>query len=234
MAGLRHRGVPLQYVVGEWEFCGLTFDMRPPVFIPRPETEQLVDLALKDKTVCSSRQFLEVGCGSGAICVTLLKNLEQSRCTAVDVSEQACRLTQHNATLHRVGDRLTVYHGTFQEYVTNGRNEENFDFIVSNPPYISESELKDLQPEIIGHEDPRALCGGTDGLDVVRDILRLATRLVRSGAVWLEVDSTHPATIERLVECGKFAGIEYKMTHIDFMNRPRFCQLQVQTGFKNT
>lgn len=228
LAQKRLRHMPLQYIVKEWDFRDLTLQLLPPVFIPRPETENLVSLALCDPQVLASRQFIEVGCGSGAICISLLRSLPSVCCTAVDCSEAACHLTYQNAQRYGVSDRLLILNETWNSDIVSKlrTSERNYDFLISNPPYIPAGDIQKLPPEISKYEDLRALCGGSDGLDVVREILAVTPQLVKqNGSIWLEVDLSHPPAIQHMLNGSD--QIKYVQSHNDFTDRPRFCHLQI-------
>lgn len=139
--------MPIQYIIGEWDFRDLTLSMTPPVFIPRPETEELVELILQKVDAEKGLHFLEIGCGTGAISLSLLKSLPKSKGMAVDQSKMAIDLTTKNATKYDLQDRIQIIH----KKVTNETKLENageFDFIVSNPPYVKSKDLLVMEPEI--------------------------------------------------------------------------------------
>jgi len=182
--------MPIQYLVGNWDFRDITLDLRPPVFIPRPETEQLVEEVLSrlPPTPCS---VLEVGPGSGAICLALLKARSDLRITAVEQSIAAVELTRHNAEKLGLQERLTL----IQEKVGQVQLETTFDAVVSNPPYVLRKDLANLEPEIHVYEDLRALDGGAEGMDVILQVVELASQVLKkdgSAFVALEVDPCHP------------------------------------------
>lgn len=139
--------MPIQYIIGEWDFRDLTLSMTPPVFIPRPETEELVELILQKVDVEKCLHFLEIGCGTGAISLSLLKSLPKSHGMAVDQSKMAIDLTTKNATKYDFLSRIEIIH----KKVTDDSKLENageFDFIVSNPPYVKTRDLLVMEPEI--------------------------------------------------------------------------------------
>ncbi|XP_077385597.1 MTRF1L release factor glutamine methyltransferase isoform X1 [Festucalex cinctus] len=210
--------MPVQYVIEEWDFRDVTLKMRPPVFIPRPETEELVELVLTDlKRKTGSLTCLEVGCGSGAISLSLLKNLPQLRAVALDQSLEAVELTRENALRLGLQDRLKVYRAD----VTKDAEIvlklcSNVSALVSNPPYLFSEDLPSLEPEILRFEDHAALDGGKDGLNVIRNILTLAPQILSddgwtpdtpcsfatgwrstwSGCVWQRRVTTSPAGLD--------------------------------------
>ncbi|KAG7472660.1 hypothetical protein MATL_G00111110 [Megalops atlanticus] len=225
--------MPVQYVIEEWDFRDLTLKLRPPVFIPRPETEELVSLVLADLRVkqassVTSLRCLEVGCGSGAISLSLLHSLPQLRAVAVDKSEEAVCLTRENA--HRLGlqDRLEVHHlDVTADAEVVLRECGPVDALVSNPPYLFSQDMASLEPEILRFEDPAALDGGADGMQMIQQILDLAPHLLTDrGRVYLEVDPRHPELIQQRIVEQRTAGLQYLQTHYDITSRPRFCVLQ--------
>uniref|UniRef100_W5K4M5 peptide chain release factor N(5)-glutamine methyltransferase n=1 Tax=Astyanax mexicanus TaxID=7994 RepID=W5K4M5_ASTMX len=225
--------MPVQYVIEEWDFRDLTLKMKPPVFIPRPETEELVSLVLedlqeqqKDKTRPALR-CLEVGCGTGAISLSLLHSLPQLKAIALDKSQEAVCLTKENASRLGLDDRLNVHHLDVMtdEYLIV-RDCGAVDVLVSNPPYLFTQDMESLQEEIVRFEDHAALDGGSDGMSVICQILALAPKLLtEEGRVYLEVDPRHPPMIKRLTE-QRMIGLQYLETHCDLTNRTRFCVLQ--------
>ncbi|XP_036426854.1 MTRF1L release factor glutamine methyltransferase [Colossoma macropomum] len=225
--------MPLQYVIEEWDFRDLTLKMRPPVFIPRPETEELVSLVLEDlQTEWRGRTWpalrcLEVGCGTGAISLSLLHSVPQLKAIALDHSQEAVFLTKENASRLGLQGRLEVHHlDIIKDADLIVRDCSAVDVLVSNPPYLFTEDMESLQEEIVRFEDHSALDGGSDGMTVISQILTLAPKLLtKDGRVYLEVDPRHPALLKHLVEQRKL-GLQYLETRYDFTNRPRFCILQ--------
>uniref|UniRef100_UPI00358E422A MTRF1L release factor glutamine methyltransferase isoform X2 n=1 Tax=Myxine glutinosa TaxID=7769 RepID=UPI00358E422A len=195
MCRKRLQGLPVQYILGEWTFRDIKLRMKPPVLIPRPETEELVGLvldSLKHVEVgsyqpdpqgvpASGPSLLDAGCGSGAICLSLLHSLPTARAVAVDKSEDAVSLTRLNATSLNLLGRCNVLHMD----LTAGLAQRElaalgpFDIVVSNPPYVLSSHLPLLQPEVRWFEDRGALDGGKDGMDVLRVVLTLASEVLK-------------------------------------------------------
>jgi len=211
--------MPIQYLVGNWDFHGITLDIRPPVFIPRPETEQLVEEVLSrlPATPCS---LLEIGPGSGAICLSLLNARTDIRITAVERSIAAAELTKHNAEKLGLQDRLTV----IQDRVEKVQLEESFDAVVSNPPYVLRKDLAFLEPEIHVYEDLRALDGGAEGIDVILQLLELSSQVLKkdkSAFIALEVDPCHPHILPPKLE--QFYASEVIQ---DFRDKERFMVLK--------
>ena len=166
----RMSGEPLQYILGKTEFMGLEFIVDKNVFIPRPETEILVEIAAEYVT---SKNILDLGTGSGCIAVSLAKLLPRARITATDISDKALRVAMKNADLNAVKVNF------LQCDLFSGMRAHSYELIVSNPPYISRQEIADLQPEI-RYEPEIALDGGSDGLDFYRRIVEDSTLYLKT------------------------------------------------------
>lgn len=170
-------GEPLQYVLGEAGFCGRPFVVRPGVLIPRPETEELVAWVLRDEV--RSRRLLDVGTGSGCIAVSLALGLPGAELFAADLSDEALAVAAENA--RRLGARVTLrradaLHGLADAF------PERFDAIVSNPPYVPQSDLAAMHANVRGYEPPEALfVPDDDALRFYRAIARAGRRMLRPG-----------------------------------------------------
>jgi len=180
-------GIPLQYVIGNTEFFGLVFKVDERVFIPRPETEILVEEALKyirNRNVDTGINILEIGTGSGCIAVSLAKNLNRVKITALDISYLALEVARENAKINSVEEK--IYFGQsdiFLKCVESG----TYDMIISNPPYIASCDME-LLPQEVRREPAVALDGGPDGLGFYRRIIKEAPRfLKRDGLLFLEM-----------------------------------------------
>jgi release factor glutamine methyltransferase len=176
---------PVQYIVGNWDFYGHNFACKSPILIPRPETEELVELVLNESPLrqLESAHILDIGTGTGAIGISLLHALRRARCTAIDINPDAVALARENsrAILGISQDhRFVTNCSSFAEFIAQKENHAQFDIIVSNPPYIPISDLSTLEPEVIQFEDRRALDGGHDGLQLIVDIIQHAPSLLKS------------------------------------------------------
>ncbi len=183
-------GEPLAYLTGRREFCGLDFEVDQNVLVPRPETELLVELALKLSP--APRRLVDVGTGSGCIAVTLAARLPGAAITAVDVSPAALRLARRNAERHGVAGRIRFALADLLKEIPSSINGElsfplielgGFDLLAANLPYIDSDELKTLP--VAAHEPRLALDGGPGGLRLVERLLGQARGALRPGGTAL-------------------------------------------------
>jgi release factor glutamine methyltransferase len=192
----RKSGTPLQHLVGEVSFFGLRFKVRRDALIPRPETEELLEHALKLTPRDRGTRCVDMGTGSGVIAVCLARFLPQADVTAVDVASDALRLAQENARLNGVEGRIAFLEGNWFDGI-----EGRFDLIVSNPPYVATDAVGKLAPEVRNHEPRVALDGGVDGLEQIRALVAEGRRrLLPSGALLLEVGVGQAGTVAEWLE----------------------------------
>ncbi|XP_063282691.1 MTRF1L release factor glutamine methyltransferase isoform X2 [Pelobates fuscus] len=231
MGQQRLQRVPVQYIIKEWDFLDMTLQMRPPVFIPRPETEELVGLVLADSQgLLSSTEprILEVGCGSGAVSLALQRSLPQACVVAIDKTEEAVNLTRNNAERYGLQNKIQVLqHDILFDPPERLLTWGPIDVIVSNPPYIFTADMSMLDPEISRYEDHNALDGGHDGMDVIKGILHLATCLLKhNGDVFLEGDPRHPHMISHWLKTTHSVQLRLISIFQDFCKKPRFVHLR--------
>lgn len=177
---------PYQYVLGQTEFYGSSFNVNSSVLIPRPETEELVELIIKENSHLKNRKILDIGTGSGCIAITLKKNLI-AEVTALDVSAKALKTAADNAALNKTEIALieaNVLDKNSEKLITN------FDIVVSNPPYISEKEMASMHKRVKLFEPHEALfVSDNDGVLFYRRIIELCqTHLNRGGKLYLELN----------------------------------------------
>lgn len=179
----RKQGEPLQYIIGETEFCGLSFNVDKRVLIPRPETEIMVEKAAQYLQEHQSKELniLEIGTGSGCIAVSLAKKFPHLKCHAIDVSHEALCVAQQNIERHKLSDQIVTQCMDAEEFLTQSPSSV-YDMIISNPPYISLLGMKEL-PEEVKREPHIALDGGDDGLMFYRTFIQHAPKLLKSGGI---------------------------------------------------
>ena len=205
---------PLAYITGYQPFMGLDFIVDQNVLIPRPETELLVEEAIK---ICkrnsrfdirysidySRLSIIDIGTGSGAIAVTLAKLIPNATVVATDISSEAIEIAKNNANKHGVS--VSFRKGTLFEPL----KEEKFDVIVSNPPYIPTDDIQSLEPNVKGFEPILALDGGKDGLDIIRKLISEAKHYLKpNGYLLFEFGFGQSEAIEKLLKHHNYSNIE--------------------------
>jgi release factor glutamine methyltransferase len=222
----RSLGEPLQYITGLQDFYGREFRVSKDVLIPRPETELLVESALlllneSNSIVC------DVGTGSGCIAVTMLCERPDLRGVALDVSEVALEIALQNALRWEVQDRLNFAISDCFDGLAPDQNQ--FDLIVSNPPYVSAGAIPGLQREVKDHEPRIALSPGPDGLAVIRRLIQDAPRFLRNdGYLLLEIGFDQGEAMQQLVDPSSFELIEIRP---DLQGIPRIVILRKSPHF---
>jgi release factor glutamine methyltransferase len=198
LASRRERREPLQHLLGEVPFHGVVLGVQPGVFIPRPETEELVEAVLALNPPAQGA-LLDWGTGTGAIAIGLLKALSGWTAVAADRSVPALDLAARNATKNGVGGRFRSLEGDFGLPRPQPIHGAPFDMVVSNPPYIRRGDLPGLAPEVRDHDPREALDGGDDGLDAHRHLARgLRSWLKIGGLLALEIGADQADDVLRL------------------------------------
>ncbi len=209
----RARREPLQYILGETEFWGLNFIVDSSVLIPRPETEHLVEEAVRLLRGMSPEEELRV-CdlctGCGCIAISIAKEVPSARIIATDISAQALGVAHRNAELNRVEDKIRFLEGDLFTPLRDYR--EAFHIITANPPYVRKAELEELQPEIRLYEPFLALDGGEEGLSFIRTIVREAPSYIKAGGyLVLEIGyGQKDAVLEMMEESGEFTEVRVR------------------------
>lgn len=206
---------PVAYLVGHKEFFSLDFKVTRDVLIPRPDTETLVMAALDRMKENRQPDILDLCTGSGCVAIALAKQLPRSRVVAVELLAGAAAVARENIEKHQLAERISLYTGDLFAPLP----EQRFDLIVSNPPYITTTELATLDPDVRLHEPQTALDGGEDGLDVIRRIIQAAPRwLKQPGWLQLEIDPAQASAVRQLLEA---AGFEDCRTYPDLSGEVR-------------
>ncbi|TVQ56696.1 MAG: peptide chain release factor N(5)-glutamine methyltransferase [Spirulina sp. DLM2.Bin59] len=178
--------VPVQYLAAQTPWRHLRLRVGPGVLIPRPETEQIIDIALAQVAAhpaLGGGRWVDLGTGSGAIALGLAQALPQATIEAVDCSGAALEIARHNATLNDCAQRVRFHQGQWWEPFS--ADLEKFAAMVSNPPYIPSGMVDQLAPEVRDHEPRLALDGGEDGLAALRHLVTTAPDYLQPGGLWL-------------------------------------------------
>lgn len=184
----RAAGEPIAYITGTKEFWGLAFQVSPDVLIPRPETEVLVEEALKAIDARPEAPRVADACtGSGCVAVALAHSRPSIRVIATDISEAALHVAARNAERHEVGDRIEFRIASGLEGVGD------VDLVVSNPPYVSQADAAQLMTDVVDFEPHLALFAGGDGLDVIRQLLADVARRTPPPLFMFEFGGNEPA-----------------------------------------
>ncbi len=217
----RAAGTPVAYLVGHREFFSLTFEVTPDVLIPRPETEQLVVRAIDLAKEARVASIADVGTGSGILAVCCAKHLPLASVTAIDISATALAVATRNAERHSVAERITFVESNLFE---NLPNQQQFDLILSNPPYVSTEEMAELDPEVRDFEPHLALDGGVQGMEIVERLLKQSVdRLRPDGWLLIEVSPMNAKRVEQLVD--EMTGLNRQATLNDLAGHARVIQV---------
>lgn len=202
----RRKGEPIQYITGEAEFFGLPFRVTRDVLIPRPETEHLVEKTTQLAASFAQPRIVDVGTGSGVIAIALAVHLPNAHITAIDISEAALTVARDNATRSHVSDRIRFLEGDLLNPVA----DENFDIVVSNPPYVPESDRASLAVEVRDHEPALALFASGDGLSIYRCLIPAAFEVLATGGfIVLEIGYGQQQAVRALLADAGFADIQF-------------------------
>jgi release factor glutamine methyltransferase len=218
----RARGVPAQYITGHQEFWGIDLLVTPAVLIPRPETEHVVETVLdfvgRAPTPASPLRIADVGTGSGCIALGLARELPQAEIHATDISAAALDVARSNASRHQLEARIQFH----QTDLLAGFENNSFDFIVSNPPYVGESEEDQVQLEVRKFEPRNAVFAGPTGVEVIARLIPQARAVLRTGG-WLimEISGTIAQEVQDLLRDWNDVRIR-----LDLQSIPRVAQAQ--------
>lgn len=201
---------PLQYILGSQEFCGLDFSVTPSVLIPRPETELLIQETLREGGFAEGAVLVDVGTGSGCVAVTLATILNGMRVFALDCSHDALSVAKGNAERHGVSDKIIWLEGDLLSPLRECSVAGAVDAIISNPPYIAESEWAGLQPEVRDYEPRRALLAGPKGIEFHERLIHDGKEfLAPGGLLVMELGQGQSSLVRRLAEeVGGYTGLQ--------------------------
>jgi release factor glutamine methyltransferase len=212
---------PVAYLVGRCEFYSLPLKITPDCLIPRPETEHLVEKAILFlRRREGSRQVLDLCTGSGCIAAAIAKNVENAEVVATDISDAALKVAAENMEKLKLADRVKLLCGDLFDPIIEGLDDGRVDLIVSNPPYVSESEYTKLEKNVQAYEPKDALWAGANGLDVYKRIIeKIDDFLKPDGALMMEIGYAQGNAVRELLEnTGIFKTISIEK---DFANNDR-------------
>jgi release factor glutamine methyltransferase len=191
----RERREPVSHILGRKGFWKIMLSVTPDVLTPRPDTETIVEAALRDWPETEARSILDLGVGSGAIILALLAERPAAKGLGIDISEEALAVARENAANLGLADRCALLRADW----SYGLGDESFDLVVSNPPYIPSNDIAGLEPEVRDHEPRLALDGGVDGLDAYRLLAPEILRVLKPGGRFLvEIGHDQSAAVEPL------------------------------------
>lgn len=213
---------PQQYITGVQEFFGLEFEVTPDVLIPRPETEMVVEAAVQILSPLESPRFCDVGIGSGCIAVSILYNVPAAVAGGCDISMAAIAVAGRNAHKNGVRERLDLRRSD----VFAGFNNEKFNLIASNPPYVPSGDIGGLQEEVRDFEPHIALTDGKDGLSIIRRIVEGAPRyLLPGGLLLMEIGFNQAPVVEKMFDGGQWPELGFLP---DLQGIPRMVRARVK------
>ncbi len=212
---------PIAYILGEKEFFSLPIKVNNSVLIPRPETELLVQWVVRKARESymesSTIDILDIGTGSGCISIALAKNLPvESRIIANDISSEAIKVARENCVMHNVEDKIILTQSDLFENMEKG---EKFDFIVSNPPYVTERDYNSLPEHIKQYEPKQALLAGIDGLDVINKLIEQSQFYLKpKGWLVFEIGYNQKEAVETMMKEKQYENVDFEK---DADNIPR-------------
>lgn len=207
---------PLQYILGEAYFYGMNLKVTPATLIPRPETAEFVDLIIDNNRDKKDLRILDIGTGSGAIAIALARHLPFADVSAIDISTEAISVAKQNASALKTKIDFEV-----RDIFTDSPADRDFDIIVSNPPYIDDSEKADMESNVLDFEPHEALfVPDSDPLIFYKRIIELArTLLSRCGQLYFEINPRHADELANILNCHNFSEIQI---HKDMYGKQRF------------
>ena len=196
----RKKKEPIAYIFNQKEFWKYKFLVNEDVLIPRPETEIIVEEVLKLTSYNSSKLFLDIGTGSGCLILSIVKERPNSQGTAIDISKKAIKIAINNAKMHHLENKIKFINIDIDKF-----NNNKYDFIVSNPPYINEISFKRLEANVKLFEPTIALKAGLDGLKVIENIIKKSKKLLKkNGKLIFEFGENQESKIKNLLMENKF------------------------------
>ena len=201
---LRKQNRPIAHILGFKDFWKYKFKVDKNVLIPRPETELIIEQALKNLPKLSNKNILDIGTGSGCIIISIIKERENCKATAIDKSLKALKVAKLNAEMHHVLNKIKFLNIDVDKYFAN-----KYDLIVSNPPYIKDSEILSLDKDVKLNEPKLALSGGKSGLNKVFKVIKKSRELLKTnGKLILEIGDKQSREVKKYLIKNNFNQIK--------------------------
>ena len=201
---LRKQNRPIAYILGFKDFWKYKFQVDKNVLIPRPETELIIEQALKNLPKLSKKNILDIGTGSGCIIISIIKERENCKATAIDKSLKALKVAKLNAEMHHVQKKIKFLNIDVDKYFAN-----KYDLIVSNPPYIKDIEILSLDKDVKLNEPKLALSGGKSGLNKVFKVIKKSQKLLKTkGKLILEIGDKQSKEVKKYLIKNNFNQIQ--------------------------
>ena len=201
---LRKQNRPIAHILGFKDFWKYKFKVDKNVLIPRPETELIIEQALKNLPKLSNKNILDIGTGSGCIIISIIKERENCKATAIDKSLKALKVAKLNAEMHHVLKKIKFLNIDVDKYFAN-----KYDLIVSNPPYIKDSEILSLDKDVKLNEPKLALSGGKSGLNKVFKVIKKSRELLKkNGKLILEIGDKQSREVKKYLIKNNFNQIK--------------------------
>ncbi len=206
---------PLQYIVGDVEFYGITLKVNKSVLIPRQETEILIEEIINAVNHEDEIKILDIGSGSGNIALALAKNLSNTEVVGIDVSEEAVELAKRNAEVAELSLQVKFFKLDIFDYDIS-KTKDKFDIVVSNPPYVSDEEYQTLQKEIIEYEPSLAVTDSADGFKFYEHITNISKTLLKDGGkLFYEIGKGQAEKVISILEQNGFSDIKVKKDYAE-------------------
>ena len=201
---LRKQNKPIAHILGFKDFWKYKFKVDKNVLIPRPETELIIEQALKILPKLSYKNILDIGTGSGCIIISIIKERENCKATGIDKSSKALKVAKLNAEMHQVQKKIKFLNIDVDKYFAN-----KYDLIVSNPPYIKDSEILSLDKDVKLNEPKLALSGGKSGLNKVFKVIKKSQKLLKTkGKLILEIGDKQSKEVKKYLIKNNFNQIK--------------------------
>lgn len=229
----RCKNEPVAYLTQEKEFMGLEFHVTPDVLIPRPETELLVEEVIsRARELRNPIDMLDIGTGSGCIAVSCAKLIENVRMVATDKSKKALMIAKQNAKSNEVTNKIKFYQGDLFRALPKTMNKKQFDFVISNPPYIASKVFPKIQKDVRKYEPKIALVSGKDGLTVIKKIISQAPGFLKpNGYLIMEIGYDQGDAIKKLLKKDTRYSPESIIIKKDYANLDRIAIAQSSLSF---